>query len=50
MRVLETKLVTKSINQIVKDLDNMGNSFDKSIKYDKQQKEFIKQQIHDIAE
>ena len=50
LRVLETKLVTKTINQIVKDLDNMGNSFDKSIKYDNQQKEFIKQQIYDIAE
>ena len=50
LRVLETKLVTKTINQIVKDLDNIGNSFDKSIKYDDQQKEFIKQQISDIAQ
>ncbi len=50
LRVLETKLVTKTINQIIKDLDNMGNSFDKSIKYDNQQKEFIKQQISDIAQ
>ena len=50
LRVLETKLVTKTINQIIKDLDNMGNSFDQSIKYDNQQKEFIKQQIYDIAQ
>ena len=50
LRVLETNLVTETINQIVKDLDNMGNSFDKSIKYDNQQKEFIKQQIYDIAQ
>ena len=50
LRVLETKLVTKTINQIVKDLNNMGNSFDNSTKYDTQQKEFIKQQIYDIAQ
>ena len=50
LRVLETKLVTKTINQVVKDLDNMGNSLDKSIKYDEKQKEFIKQQIFDIAQ
>ena len=50
LRVLETKLVTKTINQIVKNLDNIGNSFDNSTKYDDQQKEFIKQQIYDIAQ
>jgi hypothetical protein len=50
LRVLETKLVTKTINQIVKDLDNIGNSFDNSTKYDDQQREFIKQQIYDIAQ
>ena len=49
LRVLETKLVTKTINKILKDLDYMGNSFDKSKKYDIQQKEFIKRQINDIA-
>ena len=50
LRVLETKLVTKTINQIIKDIDNIGNSFDNSAKYDDQQKEFIKQQIFDIAQ
>ena len=50
LRVLETKLVTKTINQILKDLDNLGNSFDNSMKYDEKQKEFIKQQIFDIAQ
>ena len=50
LRALETKLVTKTINQIIKDLDNLGNSFDKSRKYDAQQKEFIKKQIFDIAQ
>ncbi len=50
LRVLETKLVTRTINKILKDLDSLGNSFDHSTKYDDQQKEFIKQQIFDIAQ
>ncbi len=50
LRVLETKLVTKNINQIINDLDNLGNSFDNSKKYDDKQKEFIKNQIYDIAQ
>ena len=50
LRLLETNLVTKTINQILKDLDTMGNSFDNSIKYDSEQKEFIKKQILDIAQ
>ena len=49
LRLLETKLVTKTINKVLRDLDNMGNSFDNSIKYDSEQKEFIKKQILDIA-
>ena len=49
LRLLETKLVTKTINQILKELDTMGNSFDNSIKYDSEQKEFINKQIIDIA-
>ena len=49
LQVLETKLVTNAVNQIIQDLDNLGNSFDNSTKYDDQQKEFIKQQIFDIA-
>jgi hypothetical protein len=50
LRLLETKLVTKNVNQVLKDLDNMGNSFNNSIKYDSEQKEFIKKQILDIAQ
>ena len=50
LKLLETKLVTKIVNQFLKDLDNMGNSFDNSIKYDQEQKEFIKKQILDIAQ
>ena len=50
LRLLETNLVTKTVNQITKDLDNMGNSFDNSAKYDAEQKDFIKKQIFDIAQ
>ena len=50
LRLLETKLVTNTINEVVKELDNLGNSFDNSTKYDDQQKEFIRQQIFDIAQ
>ena len=50
LRLLETNLVTNTINEIMEDLDNLGNSFDNSTKYDDQQKEFIKQQIFDIAQ
>ena len=50
LRVLETKSVTKNINEIMNDLDNLGNSFDNSKKYDDEQKEFIKLQIYDVAE
>ena len=50
LRLMETKLVTKNVNQVLKGLDNMGNSFDNSKKYDSEQKEFIKKQILDIAQ
>ena len=50
LRLLETNSVTKSVNQVLRDLDNMGNSFDNSVKYDSEQKEFIKKQILDIAQ
>ena len=50
LRMIETKSVTKSINQVLRDLDNMGNSFDNSVKFDSEQKEFIKKQIFDIAQ
>jgi len=50
LRLLETKSVTKNINNVLKELDNMGNSFDNSKKYDYEQKEFIKKQILDITQ
>ena len=50
LRLLETKLVVKTINQIINNLDNLGNSLDNSKKYDDKQKEFIRSQIFDIAQ
>ena len=50
LRLLKTELVTKTINQTIKNLDDLGNSFDNSKKFDDQQKEFIKLQIYDIAQ
>ena len=50
LKLIDTNLVTKIVNQVLKGLDNMGNSFDKSIKYDLEQKDFIKEQILDIAQ
>ncbi len=50
LRALETNLVTNSINKALENIDNLGNSFDNSTKYDDQQKDFIKRQIIDIAQ
>ena len=51
LRLLETKSVSKSVNQVLRDLDEMGNnSFDNSVKYTSEQKEFIKKQILDITQ
>jgi len=50
LRLLETNLVTNTINQALRNLETMGNSFDNSIKYDSEQKEFIKKQFLDIAQ
>ena len=49
LRLLETKLVTNTVNRSIKELDTMGNSFDNSTKYDSEQREFIKKQFIDIA-
>tara|TARA_B100000212_G_C27332445_1_gene515269 strand:+ start:654 stop:1181 length:528 start_codon:yes stop_codon:yes gene_type:complete len=49
LRELDTALVTKKVNESINDLDNMGNSFDKTIKYNASQKEFILKNIRNIA-
>lgn len=50
LRLLKSKLVTKSVDQALRNIENMGNSFDNSVKYDSEQKDFIKKQIFDIAQ
>jgi len=50
LKLIDTNSVTNTVNKILKDLDTMGNSLDNSIKYDSEQKEFIKKQIFDIAQ
>ena len=49
LQSLDTKLVTKEAKQIFKNIDQMGNSFDNSIKYDQEQKNFIIQKINNLA-
>ena len=49
LQSLDTKLVTKEAKRIIKNLDQMGNSFDSSIKYDQEQKDFISQKINNLA-
>ena len=49
LRVLDTQLVIKFINLILKDLDNMGNGFDNKIKYNEEQKKYINKRIEEIA-
>ena len=46
---LETKLVTAKMNEILDNLDNMGNSFDHTVKYDDIQKTFINEKIKKIS-
>mgnify|MGYP001299609403 CR=1 FL=1 len=50
LKVLDTKLVTKQINKMLSEIDNMGNSFDKEVKYSIEQKNFIKKKINEIAQ
>ena len=46
---LDTNLVTKGINEIIQNLDQMGNSLDKSTTYDAEQKTFIRERIQKIT-
>ena len=50
LRLLDTNLVTNTINEIISNLDKLGNSLDNSTTYDDEQREFIKKQIDDIAQ
>ncbi len=50
LKELDTKLVTKEINKMLSEIDNMGNSFDKQVKYTTEQKNFIREKINKIAQ
>ena len=49
LKVLDTKLVTIKINKMLSEIDNMGNSFDNAVKYSKEQKNFIRNKVNEIA-
>ena len=49
LRVLDTKLVKKQVEIMLSEIDNMGNSFDREIKYDQEQKNYIKKKVEEIA-
>ena len=50
LKVLDTKLVTQKINKMLSEIDNMGNSFDKQVKYTAEQKNFIREKVNEIAQ
>ena len=47
---MDTKLVTKKINEMLTEINNMGNSFDNEIKYSEEQKTFIREKVNEIAQ
>ena len=50
LKELDTKLVTKKINKMLSEIDNMGNSFDNEVKYSSEQKDFIREKVNYIAQ
>ena len=48
LRELDTNIVSKQINKFLSELDNMGNSLDKKIKYTNDQKIYIRENIQKI--
>ena len=50
LKELDTKLVTKKVNEMLSEIDNMGNSFDKGIKYSEEQKIYIRDKVNEIAQ
>ena len=50
LKELDTKLVTKKINKMLSEIDNMGNSFDNEVKYSSEQKNFIREKVNKIAQ
>ena len=50
LKELDTKLVTRKINEMLSEIDTMGNSFDKGIKYSSEQKNYIRDKVNEIAQ
>ena len=50
LKELDTKLVTKEVNRMLSEIDNMGNSFDNQVKYTAEQKNFIIEKVNKIAQ
>jgi len=50
LRELDTKLVTEKINEMLSEIDKMGNSFDNRIKYSSEQKDYIRDKVNEIAQ
>ena len=50
LKELDTKLVTKKINEMLSEIDNMGNGFDDEVKYSEEQKIFIREKVNEIAQ
>ena len=50
LKELDTNLVTKTINKMLSEIDNMGNSFDSEVKYNEEQKNFIRDKVNEIAQ
>ena len=50
LKALDTKLVTKILNRMLSEIDNMGNGFDDEVKYNSEQKNFIRERINEIAQ
>ena len=50
LKELDTKLVTKKINEMLSEIDTMGNSFDNEVKYNTEQKNLIREKVNEIAQ
>jgi len=50
LKELDTKLVTKKINKMLSEIDNMGNGFNNEDKYSAEQKNFIREKVNKIAQ
>jgi len=50
LKALDTRLVTKNINKMLSEIDNMGNSFDNEVKYTVEQKILIREKVNKISQ